>query len=207
MNRAWNARPMSHAAVAAGGSRAGLASRQRASPADGKALAAVHRLAAADLARAGNTGLHRSASLARAPTGEAIELASGDVRRAFAGLDETGSPVGFSQVEPDGHVRFLCIDPVAAGRGVNSGLLQKLGASAKTDSLEQLFPEASETALPVFIKPGFRMLRRRNFETGRLNSPVFRQKRRSRKTDPTISQITHIKALFQFVRPWLERVI
>jgi putative acetyltransferase len=133
-------------------------------PGDGDALASIFRRSVAELARADYTEAQRRAWLSRAPSGDAIELAYGDGRRAFVGVDGTGCPVGFSDVEHDGHIQFLYVHPAAAGRGVAARLLAALEAAARVDGLTLLFSEASETALPVFTMSGFRIVRRRDFD-------------------------------------------
>ena len=69
-----------------------------------------------------------------------------------------GNIVGFSDLEPDGHVDMLFVDPDFQGRGVASVLLQFVESVALKQGLKRLYAEASIGARPVFERAGFRVI-------------------------------------------------
>ena len=75
--------------------------------------------------------------------------------------ERAGDIVGFAELESDGHVDMVYVAPEAARRGVASALYQALEGHARAAGLARLFVEASETALPFFIRMGFENPRRR----------------------------------------------
>jgi putative acetyltransferase len=86
----------------------------------------------------------------------------GDGRRTWAAVDEVDAVLGFVDLEPDGHIDLLYVDPDAAGRGVAGALLDVLEAEASAAGLKRLYVEASETARPVLLKRSFVELGRRD---------------------------------------------
>lgn len=81
-------------------------------------------------------------------------------RRLVAVRDDL--PVGFIDLEPDGHIHFLYKAP-EAGAGVASALLASIEAFALTARIERLFAEASEPARRFFERNGFCVIARRDF--------------------------------------------
>ena len=66
--------------------------------------------------------------------------------------------VGFTDLEPSGHLDRLYVHPEHEGRGVASALLTCLEAAAHRQGLTKLFTEASITAKPFFERRGFKVL-------------------------------------------------
>jgi putative acetyltransferase len=66
--------------------------------------------------------------------------------------------VGFSDLEPDGHLDMMFVHPAWQGRGIASLLLSTIETSALTQGLPRLFTEASVTARPFFERRGFRVV-------------------------------------------------
>lgn len=133
-------------------------------PGDGAALAAIYQSAVDQIAKADYSEVQRAAWLSIAPTGDAMETAYGDGRLALVAVDHESQAIGFSDLEDDGHIQFLYVAPGAAGRGVGSGLIATLERAARQRGLERISSEASETALPVFLKQGFECLHRRDLK-------------------------------------------
>lgn len=86
----------------------------------------------------------------------------GDGRRTWVAVNEDDAVVGFVDLEADGHIDLLYVDPAAGGRGVAAALLDRLEAEAAAAGLKRLYVEASETARPVLLKRSFVDLGRRD---------------------------------------------
>lgn len=67
-------------------------------------------------------------------------------------------PVGFSDLEPDGHLDMMFVHPDHQGVGVASALLAAVEAAAGAQGLPRIFTEASITAKPFFARRGFSVL-------------------------------------------------
>lgn len=67
-------------------------------------------------------------------------------------------PVGFSDLEPNGHLDMMYVHPGHQGRGVATALLQQVETAARAGSLGRIFTDASITARPFFERRGFRIL-------------------------------------------------
>jgi putative acetyltransferase len=62
---------------------------------------------------------------------------------------------GFSDLELDGHLDMMFVNPDFAGQGVASLLLATVETAARHQGLPRLFTEASITARPFFARRGF----------------------------------------------------
>jgi putative acetyltransferase len=69
-----------------------------------------------------------------------------------------GRIVGFSDLEPDGHVDMLYVHPDFQRRGVARTLLKQVEEAARTAALRRLYTEASITAHAAFEAMGFRTI-------------------------------------------------
>jgi putative acetyltransferase len=67
----------------------------------------------------------------------------------------SGMIVGFTDLEPDGHIDMLFVHPEGQGRGVARALLDTVERTAQERGLARLYAEASITARPVFERYGF----------------------------------------------------
>ncbi len=67
-------------------------------------------------------------------------------------------------MEADGHIHFLYCAPEAAGRGVATGLYEALEQAARERGVARLYAEASEAARGFFVRKGFVVLARRDFD-------------------------------------------
>ncbi len=63
--------------------------------------------------------------------------------------------VGFTDLEPDGHLDMMFVHPAHQGVGVATALLGTVEAAARAQGLVRLFTEASLTARPFFERRGF----------------------------------------------------
>jgi putative acetyltransferase len=67
-------------------------------------------------------------------------------------------PVGFSDLEPDGHLDMMFVHPAHQRAGVATALLATVEAAARANNLGRLFTEASITARLFFQRRGFRVV-------------------------------------------------
>jgi len=66
---------------------------------------------------------------------------------------------GFTDLESDGHIDMLFVDPASQRRGVASALLDTVENAARVQGLAVLNTDASITARPFFEKHGFQVVR------------------------------------------------
>ncbi|MBA5776633.1 GNAT family N-acetyltransferase [Stappia sp. F7233] len=99
-----------------------------------------------------------------APSPEHFRALMVDGRYRLVAADDDDLPLAFADLETDGHIHFFYCAPEAAGRGVASRLYEALEEAARNLEIGRLYAEASEVALPFFLKHGFRHLGRRDFE-------------------------------------------
>jgi putative acetyltransferase len=76
-----------------------------------------------------------------------------------------GVPVGFTDLEPDGHIDMMYVHPGHQGIGIATLLLATVENAAKAQNLSCVFTEASITAKPFFEKRGFSVLVPQRVET------------------------------------------
>jgi|SRR6516165_1257077 putative acetyltransferase len=81
----------------------------------------------------------------------------------FVIVNEEGAPVGYGNLEPDGHIDHLYCRPDVAGTGVGSALYDALEQAARERSIPALFTEASEAARRLFERKGFVLESRNDF--------------------------------------------
>jgi putative acetyltransferase len=69
--------------------------------------------------------------------------------------ESDGRPIGFTDMEADGHVDMLYVDPRFQRRGVAGLLLQAVEDFARSKHVLRLYSEVSLTARPAFERAGF----------------------------------------------------
>lgn len=74
--------------------------------------------------------------------------------------EESGRPVGFAELEADGHLDRVYVSADHQGRGVGRAMVESLVAEARRRGIARLFVEASITARPFFEARGFAVLER-----------------------------------------------
>lgn len=89
-----------------------------------------------------------------------------DGRRCWVAVDAADRVTAFIDLEADGHIDFLFADPEVAGRGVAAALLQVVERAARESGVSRLHVEASEPARRFFLKHGYAVVQRRDFEIG-----------------------------------------
>jgi putative acetyltransferase len=100
-------------------------------------------------------------SPATADAGHFIRRAS-DGRIVLVAIDGAGEPVGYGDLEADGHIDHLYCRPDAVGAGVGSALYDRLEAAAVKLGLPLIYAEASEAARRLLERKGFAVEARRN---------------------------------------------
>jgi putative acetyltransferase len=98
------------------------------------------------------------------PDSPRIEGWATDGRVLLVAVDEGDQPVAFGDLEADGHIDHLYCRPDFAGSGVTSTLYERLECKAKEVGIKLLYVEASEPAQRFFMRRGFQVVERRDFE-------------------------------------------
>jgi GNAT superfamily N-acetyltransferase len=66
--------------------------------------------------------------------------------------------VGFTDLEPDGHIDMMYVHPRVAGKGVAGSLLRWAEEQAMLNGIDRLHAEVSLTARPFFERNGFEVI-------------------------------------------------
>jgi putative acetyltransferase len=69
--------------------------------------------------------------------------------------EEANKPVGFAELEPDGHLDRVYVSADHQNQGIGRQLLAAIVSESKNLGLKRLFVEASTTARPFFEALGF----------------------------------------------------
>lgn len=85
-------------------------------------------------------------------------------RLVLVAVDAADLPLAYGDLEPDGHIDQLYCHPDAAGTGVTAALYAELEAAARARGIARLYVEASEPARRFFLKQGFSVVERNDFE-------------------------------------------
>jgi putative acetyltransferase len=72
--------------------------------------------------------------------------------------EEAGCPVGFAELESNGHIDRVYVSADHQGRGIGRQLLDAVVGEARRVGIVRLFTEASITARPFFEAHGFTVL-------------------------------------------------
>ena len=92
-----------------------------------------------------------------------IYLRRAESRTLLVAVDEAGEPVGYGDLEPDGHIDHLYCRADKIGTGVGSAIYAALEAAAKSAGIAIIFVEASESARRLFERRGFGIDARNDF--------------------------------------------
>jgi putative acetyltransferase len=98
------------------------------------------------------------------PTAERFVQRGADGRLLLVAVNDSGGPLAYGDLEADGRIDHLFCRPDAAGTGVTSVLYDHIEAAGADRGLTRLFVEASEPARRFFLKKGFEVVERRDFE-------------------------------------------
>lgn len=89
-----------------------------------------------------------------------------------------GEPVGYADLELDGHIDHLYCRPDVVGSGVGSALYSALEEAARERGMSVLYVEASEAARRLFERKGFEIEARNDFEIGGIQIHNYRMKKK-----------------------------
>jgi GNAT superfamily N-acetyltransferase len=79
-------------------------------------------------------------------------------------VDDDDAPLAYGDVEGDGHIDHLFCRPDVAGTGVTAALYAAIEAAARARGIGLIYVDASEPARRFFVKQGFALVRRHDFE-------------------------------------------
>lgn len=133
---------------------------------DAPALADIYRRSVRALGPRDYSPRQVEAWAALAPDPEALHARLSDGRTALVAVGDDDRPVGFGDLERDGHIDLLYVAPEAAGTGLGRTLVGALEAAAREAGVERLHLEASAGARRLLERMGFRVLHRRALVIG-----------------------------------------
>lgn len=93
-----------------------------------------------------------------------FHVRASDGREVLVATNDRNEPVAYGDIESDGHIDHLYCHPDVVGLGVASCLYDALEVAARTRRLPRLYVEASEAARRLFLRKGFSVIERREFE-------------------------------------------
>jgi putative acetyltransferase len=127
-------------------------------------LAEIFREAVAAIGPADYSDAQVQAWLRRVPSADVLGERLGDGRRVWVLADQAGCAFAFVDLEPDGHIDLLYASPAIAGTGAVAGLLAHLETHARGAGMVRLYAEASAAARRFFLKQGYAVSERRDFQ-------------------------------------------
>jgi putative acetyltransferase len=131
---------------------------------DGPAVAAVMFRSVREAALADYSAEQVEAWLPSEPSAKWFDERARDGRVVLVATDHTGAVVGYGDLEQNGHLDHLYCLPDVIGDGVASKLYDRLEQVAVQWGIAVIFVEASEAARRLFIRKGFVVVERRDFE-------------------------------------------
>ncbi len=101
-----------------------------------------------------------------------------DGRTLLVAVDVDDEPLAYGDVEANGHIDHLFCRPDAAGTGITARLYEALEEAALDRGISLLFTEVSEPARRFFLKHGFEVIERNDFELAGVAIHNFRMTKR-----------------------------
>lgn len=133
-------------------------------PRDATVLAGIYRDAVRRLGGRDYSPEQVDAWLSLAPSAGRLDALGRDGRVRLVAAGTADRPAAFIDLEASGHIDFLYASPAAAGTGAVSALYDALEREARRRRIVRLYAEASEAARRFFLKKGFAVTARRDFE-------------------------------------------
>jgi putative acetyltransferase len=124
-------------------------------PEDAAALAQIMHDSVHALTRASYTAEQRAAWSPAPMSADRYLARVAAGRRVFVAVDAEDAPLGFIELEADGHIDCFYCAPHAAKRGIGRALYAELETTAREGKMARLFVEASEIARGFFLRAGF----------------------------------------------------
>ncbi len=100
----------------------------------------------------------------RAPDEAAVSKRCEDGRAVLVAVDEDDVPFAYIDLESDGHLDHLYCAPEGVGQGIASALYEELEMIAREKGFRRIYVEASEAAKRLFLRHGFTVVTRRDFD-------------------------------------------
>lgn len=132
-------------------------------PEDAAALVDIFRRAVTEIGAKDYAPEQVKAWAARAPSVNSMKARNSDGRAVLVFVDASDQPLGWIDLETDGHIDTLYCAPEMVGQGAASALYDAVETLAREQSLTRLYTEASEAARRLFLKKGFTVTKRRDF--------------------------------------------
>lgn len=133
-------------------------------PDDCWALSRLYRRSVEELGPRHYSAEQVRAWASRTPPPQRIAHFSSDGRLTLIASGTINRPLAFASLEPDGHIQFFYAAPESVGSGIASQLYEALEDAARKREIDRLFAEASEGACGMFVRKGFQIVHRREFE-------------------------------------------
>ncbi|HZH11911.1 MAG TPA: GNAT family N-acetyltransferase [Microvirga sp.] len=102
--------------------------------------------------------------LSLAPSVEAMRARCRDGRTVLLAVGDNGRPLAFGDIEADGHIGYFYCAPEHAGSGTALEVYGALERHARGSGLARMYVEASEAARRFFLRRGFAVIERRDFQ-------------------------------------------
>ena len=132
-------------------------------PDDAAALATIFRRAVTEIGAKDYTPEQVEAWAGHTPSVDGMKARNGDGRTVLVFVDAADQPLGWIDLEADGHIDTLYCAPEVVGQGAASALYDAIETLAREQGLVRLYTEASEAARRLFLKKGFTETQRRDF--------------------------------------------
>jgi putative acetyltransferase len=133
-------------------------------PKDAPALAALFHAAVHGIARLYYSQAQVDAWAPEVPDPARFGARAVDGRTVLVAVDAADAPIAYGDIEGDGHIDHLFCRPDAAGTGVAAALYAEIEGAARRRGIDLVYVEASEPARRFFLKQGFVLVARRDFE-------------------------------------------
>lgn len=111
------------------------------------------------------------------PAAERFTSRAADGRIIIVATDDSDRPLAYGDLEPDGHIDHLFCRPEVAGTGIAAAVYRELEAEAVSKGIGRLYVEASEPARRFFLKQGFNVIERNDFELSGVPIHNFRMQK------------------------------
>ncbi len=135
-------------------------------PEDAAAIAGIFREAVEGVGPRDYGGDQVAAWVDRTPDEATVRRRCEDGRTVLVAVDENDRPFAYTDLEEDGHLDHLYCAPEGVGQGIASALYEELENVARKKGLKRIYVEASEAAKRLFLRHGYAVIRRRDFEIG-----------------------------------------
>jgi putative acetyltransferase len=152
---------------------------------DAPALVALFHAAVHEISRLYYSQAQVNAWAPEVPDPARFRARAADGRTVLVAVDESDAPLAYGDVEADGHIDHLFCRPDAAGTGVTAALYAGLEAAARARGIDLLYVEASEPARRFFLKQGFVLIGRHDFEMAGVSIHNFEMEKRLRADRPS----------------------